>query len=566
MKKLRWQLIIIFLTGLVVGALLLSEQPTPTSILATPVPETGGVYKEALIGSMQRLNPVLDFYNQVDRDVDRLIYSSLLRFDARGLAVPDLAQEWGVSKDGTIYNFTLYPGARWHDGQPVTTEDVVFTVEILKNGGAFVPKDLQALWKDVVVKPLSDTQLQFLLPEPFAPFQDYLDFGVLPKHIFNGQSIEQIARSEANLKPVGSGPYKVDRIVSGSNGIAGVNLSIFKDYFKKKPFVEQIVFSYYADSASAWKAYQDGEVQGLAQVTSDLLKPVLASPTLALYSGRLPQMAMVLFNHKDPQAVFLKEPAVRKALMFGLNRPLMINRILNGQGILARGPILPENWAYYADTEAFAFSTMNAANALKDAGYVPSGDKDSVRKKGDVVLAFEMLYPDRAPYAALAEQIAKDWQAVGVKVTLNALPFDQLFDRLDQRSYQAALITLNLSDAYDPDPYPFWDQAQMTGGQNYTQWDNRIASEFLEQARMTVDLAERIRLYRNFQVLFAQELPALPLYYPVYSYAVDRQLQGVSIGPLFDPSDRFSNIDQWYLVAKKPGGLAVTPTATSPKP
>jgi peptide/nickel transport system substrate-binding protein len=563
MKKLRWQLIIIFLTGLVVGGLLLSEQPTIAPISATPVPETGGIYKEALIGAMQRLNPILDFNNQVDQDVDRLIYSSLLRFDARGLPQPDLAEEWGMTKDGTIYNVTLRSGVKWHDGQPLTTDDVLFTINLIRSGGAYVPEDLQILWTDIEVKVLSETRMQFLLPEPSAPFQDYLTFGVLPKHIYEGQSIDAIAKSEANLKPIGSGPYKVDRILSNNNQITGVVLSIYAGYYSKKPFIEQIVFSYYPDGPSAWQAYQDGQVQGISRVTSDILQAVLASPTLSVYTSRMPEMSLVLFNHKDPQAVFLKEPAVRKALMAGLNRPFMINRILNGQAIIANGPIMPENWAYYSNTDKFDYSPTNAISLLKDAGYVPGDDKNSVRKKGDVRLAFELIYPDNDTYRALAEQIGKDWAAIGVQIIANPLPFDQLFERLDQRNYQAALVTLNLTNAYDPDPYPFWDQAQMTGGQNYTQWDNRIASELLEQARMTVDLNERIHYYRNFQVVFSQEMPALPLYYPVYSYAVDRQVQGVSVAPLFDPSDRFAMIQQWFLVAKKSSTPATeVPTVT----
>jgi peptide/nickel transport system substrate-binding protein len=102
----------------------------------------------------------------------------------------------------------------------------------------------------------------------------------------------------------------------------------------------------------------------------------------------------------------------------------------------------------------------------------------------------------------------------------------------------------------------------MTGGQNYTQWDNRIASEYLEQARMSADFTERVRLYRNFQVIFGQELPALPLFYQVDSYAVDRQVQGISVGPLYDASDRFATITEWFLIAKKASAptTAVTPT------
>ncbi len=562
MKKLRWQLVIIFLTGLVVGALLLSEQPTPTQIAATPVPETGGIYTEALVGSMQRLNPVLDFYNQPDHDIDRLIFSSLLKFDSRGLPQLDIAESWGISKDGTIYNFLLYKDAKWHDGAPVTADDVAFTVDLLKNGGNYVPKDLQALWKDVDVVVMNENWVQFRLPEAFAPFQDYLTFGILPKHLFEGQNIDEIANSQINLKPVGSGPYQVDKIDSQNGQISGVTLSISAGYYKTKPFIEQFVFQYYPDSQSAYDAYQSGQVMGISHVTQDILEQVLSNPSLAVYSGRMPEMYMILFNEKDPEATYLKEPAVRRALMAGINRPLMINRYLYGQAVIANGPIMPESWAFYQDSEVFTYSPTDAQKQLKDAGYVPSGDAGSVRKKGDTTMSFELLYPDDGAYDNLAKQVVKDWGAIGVTVTATALPYDKLVERLDQRSYQAALITLNLTNAYDPDPYPFWDQAQMTGGQNYTQWDNRMASELLEQARLTVDLQERIRLYRNFQVLFSQELPALPLFYPVYTYAVDQQVQGVSMGPLFNPSDRFATVNQWFLVAKRP----TTSATASPTP
>jgi peptide/nickel transport system substrate-binding protein len=112
-------------------------------------------------------------------------------------------------------------------------------------------------------------------------------------------------------------------------------------------------------------------------------------------------------------------------------------------------------------------------------------------------------------------------------------------------------VDLNLARYPDPDPYPFWHQTQITGGQNYSKWDDRQASEYLEQARVVVDLAERTRLYRNFQVRFNQELPALPLFYPVYNYAVDKEVQGVRMGPLFDSSDRLTTLPSWFLIARR---------------
>jgi peptide/nickel transport system substrate-binding protein len=136
-----------------------------------------------------------------------------------------------------------------------------------------------------------------------------------------------------------------------------------------------------------------------------------------------------------------------------------------------------------------------------------------------------------------------------------------LKDRLEVRDYQAVLVDINLTRSPDPDPYPFWDAGQATGGQNYTQWENRLASEYMEQARITVNLQERAKFYRNFQIIFAQDLPALPLYYPMYTYAVARDVQGVRVGPLFDPPDRFANVTEWFLAGGKKADSVVAPVA-----
>jgi peptide/nickel transport system substrate-binding protein len=125
MKKIRWQLLIILFTGLVVGLLLISEQPGTEEIIPEPV--QGGIYTEALIGQIQRLNPVLDIYNDVDQDIDRLLFSGLITFDSSGMPEGDLAESWGISEDGLIYNFVLRKDAKWHDGEPVTNDDILKT-------------------------------------------------------------------------------------------------------------------------------------------------------------------------------------------------------------------------------------------------------------------------------------------------------------------------------------------------------------------------------------------------------------------------------------------------------
>jgi len=163
-----------------------------------------------------------------------------------------------------------------------------------------------------------------------------------------------------------------------------------------------------------------------------------------------------------------------------------------------------------------------------------------------------MIHPDDQYHTALAQAIQSDWQKIGVAVELVSLSYDALIlDHLQPLTYEAALIDINYSRAPDPDPYPFWDQAQQTGGQNYSQWENRIISQYLEEARVLLDSGERAKLYRNFQVVFSEELPALPLFYPVYNFAVDKSVQGIRLGSWYDTADRFQNVSEWYILAQK---------------
>ena len=563
MKKIRWQLIIIFLTGLVVGALLLIEQPAAQSPAAAPEPTQGGAYAEALIGSLQRLNPLLDFYNSADRDVDRLIYSRLITFDNRGNPLADLADSWGISKDGTIYNFAIKEGVKWHDGETLTSDDIVFTIDLMRTDSPVIPSDLAEFWRNVEVTAVSPTQLQFKLPEPFSPFLDYLSFGVLPRHLLDGVAFEDLVDSPFNLQPVGSGPYQFDRLIVEDGNITGVVLAVNPNYYGGKPFIEQLVFRYYPDDVSALDAYRNGNVQGIAGVTQATLAEVLAEPGLSVYTSRLPELSMVLFNVKSNDKPFLGDAAVRKALYTGLNRQWMVDRILNGQAILADGPIFPGTWAYNDALQRVNFDAAQAQDMLVEAGYVIGAEDVTVRAKDGNPLAFTLIYPDTPEHEQIAQAIQRDWEALQARVELEAVPYDVLLnERLANRDFQAALVDINLARSPDPDPYPFWDQVQATSGQNYTQWDNKMASDYLENARITLDITERARLYRNFQAIFAEELPALPLFYPVYNYAVDTQVQGIRMGPLFDASDRFSSVTDWFLQARRSTPLP----ETSPTP
>jgi peptide/nickel transport system substrate-binding protein len=553
MKQLRWQILIVLVTLGIVAVLLLSQQSPVTTGPFLPQPEQGGIFTEGLVGSLGRLNPLLDWNNAADRAVNRLIFSGLVRFDEHGLPQADLAEAWGVASDGTIYNFSIRENAVWHDGTPVTSDDVIFTVDMMKSAGSLYPQDIKDLWDKIEVTKLNDKTLKFTLPEPFVPFMDYLTFGILPKHLLESVAPEQLPNADFNINPVGSGPYQFDHLIVDDGQITGVVLTISDTYYRTSPFIEQVVFRYYQSSADALDAYQQGDVLSVSQITSDVLSTALEEPNLSVYTSRMPEMSFVLFNLNNAEVGFLQNAKVRRALMLGINRKHMINTLLQGQAVLADGPILPGSWAYYDGIERFEFNPDESINLLKAEGYVIPAEGGDVRAKEGTPLGFTMLYPDDDIHTKIAQMIKEEWAAIGVGVELQAVPYDKLAsDFLASRTYQAALVDLNLSRTPDPDPYPFWHQAEATGGQNYSQWDDRAASEFLEQARVTTDYTLRTRLYRNFQVVFAKELPALPLFAPVYSYGVDSQVQGAQVPALlYDPGDRMVTFPSWYLLTRR---------------
>jgi peptide/nickel transport system substrate-binding protein len=559
-KKLRWQILVVVVTILVVVGLLITQEPGQQ--VFAPRPSEGGIYTEALVGSLSRLNPLLDQHNPADRDINRLLFSGLVTFDARGLPTPALADSWGVSQDGTIYNFSIRSNAVWHDGKPVVVDDVIFTLDMLKSDASIFPADVKEMWKQVKVTKLNDKTIQFILPEPFAPFLDYLTFGLLPKHILDAIPADQLAAAPFNLNPVGTGPYRFERLIVENGQVAGVELRSFDKFYGRKAYIDQMIFRYYPTASAALDAYRQGQVLAISQITPDILTQALVEPGLSIYTGRLPELSMVLFNLNNAEVPFLKDANLRRALLMGLNRQQIVDKLLLGQAIIADGPIFPGTWAYDEKVEHLVYDPDTATNLLKSGEYkIPATGGDVRADKDGKLLEFTLLHPDDPLHASIAQIIQSNWAKLGVKVNLEAVAYDALVnDHLASRTYQAALIDLNLARTPDPDPYPFWHQSEATGGQNYSQWDNRVASEYIEQARVSPDFTERARLYRNFQVIFAKELPALPLYYPVYSYGISRQVLGAQMPPLFDTSDRFLTISDWYLVTRR--GLEQTAQPT----
>ncbi len=566
MKKLRWQLLIA-LGGLILIAGLLFGQ-MPGAEVTAPQPVRGGIYVEADVGTPVRLNPVLDSYNQIDRDLDRLIYSGLIRFDSRGLPKADLAASWAVSADGKTYTFAIRPDAIWHDGQPVSSDDVIYTFSKLQDPDYPGPADLHEMWKQIKVEKLDDRSVQFTLPEPYAPFLDYLSLGLLPEHLLRGVSAKALIDHPYNLHPIGTGPFRFDRFVTDGARITAISLAAFDKYYGEHPYLQGVEMRFYADFKGALDAFQAGQVQGLGRASEAELPPLLQDPKVSTYSARLPSAGIVFLNLKNPEKTFLADKLVRQALLLSINRQALIDRFLGGQASVAVGPILPGSWAFAAGLEPTRYDPDRAANQLTAAGYVlpagaAPGSPEYVRAKAKLSLAFELAHADDPTHTSVAKAIQANWALIGVQVTLKPVSADTLLKGvLGPRQFEAALTDLNLSRYPDPDPYPFWHDSQVDTGQNYSGFVDRNTSIWLEEARTNPDISQRTGLYRSFQHRFLDQVPSLLLYYPVYTFAVDAQVQGITVGPMVDPSDRFASIGRWYLIVRRAG----TASSTTPTP
>jgi peptide/nickel transport system substrate-binding protein len=553
MRHIRTQAIIALIGLALVGGLLyIQSQGLVTSV----TPAAGGTFTEGLVGVPSRLNPLLDQPNTVDRDLDRLIFSGLMRFDENGQPIPDLTESWAVSADGLSYTFVLRQGLRWHDGAPVSEADVLFTVGLLQAEDYPGPADIGALWRTIKVSSPRANTIRFELPEPFAPFLDYTAVGLLPEHLLNGIKAAELPNLPFNLAPVGTGPLHLVELEVAQDAIVGASLEPSPYFTGPKPYLGHMRFRFFANAQAAYQAYTDGKVQALSQFTPDTLAAALANPQLAVFSSRLPQYSLIFLNQKNDRVNFFQEKKVRQALLAGLNRQLMVDTILNGQAFVATGPILPGTWAYNNNLQPARFDPDKAIQLLTDGGWAlpPDavlGSPDYVRSKNSKQLAFTLLVPADAAHTAVANLAVKNWAALGVQVKLELLPMEEIKTALTNRTFDAALIDLNFANTPDPDPYPFWHQTQIETGQNYSGFDSRDMSEILEQARTVPSFADRAKFYRAFQSKFADQTPALLLYYPVFNYAVDKKVHGVQLGPLVDRSDRFNTWTRWYMVTRR---------------
>ncbi len=550
MRSLRLPLLLIVI-GVAVVAYIVYQLLLPRATVT--VPDAGGTYIEGVVGAPQAINPLLCQLHDEDRDLCSLVFSGLTRLDETGEVVPDLATTWSISEDGITYTFKLRPDARWDDGTPVTADDVLFTARLLQDPAFPGRPDIGALWQSVAVSKTDDHTVQFRLNQPLAPFLDFTTVGLLPQHILSGTAASDLEQLPFNLQPVGNGQWRVSEVNTSGGRVTSVALEPSPDYFGRKPNLARLVFRYYPNSQAMFEAYRARDIDGMGNLPLALAQRAENLDDLNLYSALKSRYAALFFNlRQDSGAIALSDKAVRHALMIALDRERIVAEVLGGQAVVADTPFIPGTWAYNADVKRYPYNRDLAIQTLKDAGYelaTVAPSNISVWQKDGEPIAFTLLTQDDPVRRAVAEAVAKQWRELGVQVSVQPVR-NLVRDFLSSRQFQVALVE-SLVDG-DPDPYPIWHRSQIVvPGQNYTGFDNQDASEWLEKARVTGDRNTRYDYYRRFQDLFAEELPALPLYYPTYQYAISSRVKRVQMPPLIYPSDRLRTIGDWYVNTRR---------------
>lgn len=330
------------------------------------VPDEKGIFVEGEIGSPRFLNPVYSESFDVDRDMVELLYSGLMKYDENGRVVPDLASDYKVSDDGKTYEFFLRDNLYWSDGQKLTADDVIYTIKIMSDPAYKSP--LRARWLGVETEKISDTSLRIRLKSPYASFLETCTAKIIPQHIWQNISADNFALSPFNLEPVGSGLYQLKAVNKAKDGqIASIDLARNPRYYAKKPYIEQFTFMFFDDYESLSTAFKRGVVKGISPSTNGAAALGSQFKGADSYVFSFPRYFAAFFDANNAKT--LNDAAVRQALNYATDKSEILQKDLNGEGVIVDSPILPALFNYQPPKTAYSFDLNKAQDLLEKADY-----------------------------------------------------------------------------------------------------------------------------------------------------------------------------------------------------
>ncbi len=523
------------------------------------VPTHGGSHSEGIIGTPRFVNPVLAI-SSADRDMTELLYAGLTRITENGDIVPYVAEQYTVSNDGTLYTFTLRDDALFHDGEPITAEDVVFTVSKAQDSALKSPR--RANWDGVIAEAIDERTVTFTLPESYAPFLSNTTLGILPKHIWGNLTAEEFSFSQFNIEPIGSGPYILRSMKRDTSGIPSYyDLESFDDFAAGEPYISRLRTRFYDNEAELLGAYEKGDIESVHAITPEAAY-TLEESNARILRYPLPRVFGVFFN--QDQADIFTDVYARRALEAAIDKERIISDVLLGYGTAISSPIPPGALGYFFAEETSAATSTNplseAREILQSGNWEWIPDEASEEQPEPITgswqknidgstrtLSFSIATSNTPELKTVAEYVRSTWDALGVSVTVQYYEAGDLSSQIIRPRLYDALLFGEIVGR-DSDLFAFWHSSQRNDpGLNVALYANISVDDLLEEAREESDRALRAELIAEAAQEIADEVPAVLLYAPDFLYILPEALKGVKIGSVTTPSERFFGIIDWYI-------------------
>jgi peptide/nickel transport system substrate-binding protein len=504
---------------------------------------SGGTYAEASLGPIDTLNP-LYAASSSEITASRLLFSSLYSYDTTGHLHGDLAESMQVDPTGTIYTVKLRGNAKWHDDTQLTANDVVFTVNLIKNPETRSP--LRTNWQDVKIKTLNDTTVQFQLPAVYAAFPHALTFAVLPKHILGEVAPGAIRENTFSRSPTGSGPFsfKLLQSVDLAKGHKTVHMNGFDKYYRGKPLLGRFEVHAYDTQEEIIKALRAGEVSAATDIvgvnTAQIDTHNYNIATRPVNSG-----VYALLNNDSP---ILKDKTVRQALQLATDTKAIRKELQGGASVLDL-PFVHGQLTGSDVPHAPAADNNRAKLLLDQAGWKLEG---GVRKKDNAKLSLIVTTTKNSQYEKALEVLAGQWRKLGIIVNTHVVDTSDPSANFIQQTLQARNYDVLLYELFigaDPDIYAYWHSSQIgMSGYNFSDYVNKTADAALASSRSRLEPELRNAKYKAFARQWLDDAPAIGLYQPVTEYISNKHVQAFdSTATFISSQDRFANVLYWSV-------------------
>lgn len=506
--------------------------------------ESGGIYGEGLVGKPRLINPVFVEFNDVDRDIASLIFSGLMKYDpVVQNFIPDLAESINRSPDNLTYFIKVKKNILWHDEKPFTADDVFFTYrEVIQDPGLKNPFLHQA-FSDIKIEKINEDTIAFTLPEANSFFVSFLTTGILPAHILRETPIAELEKNSFNKNPIGTGLFQFSQSQEPiDNTTSSLTLVRFDQYYGEQPKLKAIRFSFF----DTWEDLMDEKdtLNGIPKIASHDMKTKITDERLALFPYQLPQYVAVFFQLEHS---FVSDKKFRQVLMKSIQKE-KLQELLNGEVSPVDTPYLkrfPQLWIHQYDVKS-------AAAILNDFGF-RRGEDGFLRTAKDEIVTLTLLarsLPD-SPQDEVMEKVANflrdQWQAMGIRVNVRREGAENFSLLLKKREYDMVLIGQNLG--YNNDSFAFWHSSKRgENGLNLSQLRSFRVDSILGDLRRIFDSGRKKARLADLEQALSDETPALFLYTPLYSFALDRTVTGFTPPAQYAfPGDRFTHIAQVSL-------------------